>query len=100
MPSMGGHTRCPLQITGVQSVGVGGRLYTALAPVVVDTRPPPTSTAQEAAPSAARLRVAEAETVVFPRDGASVDQRPDSVRRERAIERYRENGRRPPRRRR
>jgi hypothetical protein len=87
-----------LQITGVQPVGVGGRVYTAFAPVVVDTRPPPTSTAQEAAPAAARLRVAEAETVVFPREGASVDQRPESVRRERAIERYRQHGRRPPRR--
>jgi hypothetical protein len=88
-----------LQITGVQPVGVGGPVYTALAPVVVDAPPPPTSTAQEAAPATARMRVAEAETVVFPRQGASVDQRPESVRRERAVERYRENGRRPPRRR-
>jgi hypothetical protein len=87
-----------LQITGVQPVGVGGRNYSALAPVVVDTPPPPTSTAQEAAPAVAQARIAEAETVVFPRRGASVDQRPESLRRERAVERYRQNGRPPGRR--
>src|SRR3954451_7273646 len=98
MTSMGGRTRCALQVTGIQPVGTGGRSFTAFAPVVVDSPPPPTSTAQEAAPAAAQARIAEAETVVFPRRGASVDQRPESLRRERAVARYRENERRPPRR--
>jgi hypothetical protein len=87
-----------LQVTGIQPVGAGGQVFTAFAPVVVDSPPLPTSTAQEAAPHAARMRIAEAETVVFPRHGASVDQRPESLRRERAVERYRQNERRPPRR--
>jgi hypothetical protein len=70
-------------------------VYSALAPVVTESRALPTSTAQEAAPAAAQARIAEAETVVFPRRGPSVDQRPDALKRERAIERYRDHGRRP-----
>jgi hypothetical protein len=88
----------PLQVTGVQPVGRG---YIALAPVVVDNRPPPTSTAREAGSAAVQAaRLASAETVVFPRAGASIDRRPDELKRERAIERYRELLVPPPRRRR
>jgi hypothetical protein len=82
-----------VQITGVQAVGVGGRVYSALAPVVTEPAPLPTSTAREASPATAQARVAQAETVVFPRRGPSVDQRPDEVKRERAVERYREHRR-------
>jgi hypothetical protein len=80
-------------VTGVQAVG--GRGYVALAPVVVDdTRPPPASTAQEAGPAAVQAaRAADAEAVVFPRRGASVDQRPDELKYARASARYREHAR-------
>ena len=80
-----------VQVTGVQPVGRG---LVALAPVVVDTRPPPTSTAPEAGPAATRAAMlARAETVVFPRSGPSVDRRPEELRREHALARYREHSR-------
>jgi len=80
-------------VTGVQAVG--GRGYVALAPVVVDdTRPPPVSTAQEAGPAAVlAARASDAEAVVFPRRGGSVDQRPDELKYARASARYREHAR-------
>ena len=85
-----------MQVTGVQAVG--GRGYVALAPVVVDTRQLPTSTAQEAGPAAAHAaRVLSGETVVFPREGASIDRRPAGLKYARAVEKYRENARRPKR---
>jgi hypothetical protein len=83
-----------VQVTGVQAVG--GRGYVALAPVVVDTRQMPTSTAKEAGPAAAHAaRVLSGETVVFPRDGASIDRRPAELKYARALEKYREHRRRP-----
>jgi hypothetical protein len=81
-----------LQVTGVQAVG--GRGYVALAPVVVEARELPTSTAQEAGPSAAlAARLADAEAVVFPRHGASLDQRPADLKQARAAAKYREHAR-------
>ncbi len=79
-------------VTGVQAVG--GRGYAGLAPVVVDARELPTSTAREAGPAAAlAARLADAEAVVFPRHGASVDQRPADLKHERAAAKYREHAR-------
>jgi hypothetical protein len=81
-----------LQVTGVQAVG--GRGYVALAPVVVETRALPTSTAQEAGPAAAlAARLADAESVVFPRHGANVDHRPSDLKQARAAAKYREHAR-------
>jgi hypothetical protein len=78
-----------MHITGVQAVG--GRGYVALAPVVVDTRQLPTSTASEAGPTATHAaRLLSGETVVFPREGASIDRRPAKLKYERAVEKYRE----------
>ena len=80
---------------------MGGRGYVALAPVVVETRALPTSTAQEAGPAAAlAARLADAESVVFPRHGASVDQRPADLKQARAAAKYREHARVEPVRRR
>jgi hypothetical protein len=81
-----------VQVTGVQAIG--GRGYVALAPVVVEARELPTATAQEAGPAAAlAARLADAESVVFPRHGASVDQRPVGLKQARAAAKYREHAR-------
>ena len=80
-----------MQVTGVQPIG--GARYVALQPVVVETRQPPSATAQEAGPAAAQARLAEAETVVFPRRGASIDHRPDELKQAKAAAKYRENQR-------
>jgi hypothetical protein len=81
-----------LQVTGVQPIG--GARYVAMQPVVVETREPPTATAQEAGAAAAQAaRLAAAETVVFPRRGASIDQRPDDLKQSKAAAKYRENQR-------
>jgi hypothetical protein len=81
-----------LQVTGVQPIG--GARYVALQPVVVETRQPPAATAQEAGAAAQQAaRLAEAETVVFPRRGASIDQRPDELKHSKAAAKYRENER-------
>ena len=80
-----------MQVTGVQAVGARG--YVALAPVVVETQPSPTSTAREASPAVQAARALEAEAVVFPRRGASVDRRPAELKHARAIARYLENTR-------
>jgi hypothetical protein len=81
-----------LQVTGVQPIG--GARYVALQPVVVETRELPAATAQDAGPAAAQAaRLAEAQTVVFPRRGASIDQRPDELKQAKAAAKYRENQR-------
>jgi hypothetical protein len=81
-----------LQVTGVQPIG--GARYVALQPVVVETREPPTATAQEAGGAAAQAaRLAGAETVVFPRRGPSIDQRPDELKQSKAAAKYREQQR-------
>ena len=71
-----------------------GKRYAALAPVVVEARELPTSTAQEVGPDAAvAARLADAESVVFPRQGASFDHRPVDLKQARAAAKYREHDR-------
>ncbi|MCU1427082.1 MAG: hypothetical protein JWL83_1082 [Actinomycetia bacterium] len=93
-----GARRCNLQITGIQPVG--GARFGAVSAVVVDDKPVlPSATAKEAGGAAQRAaRASEAETVVFPRRGALVDQRPDAMKRARAVAKYREQGAAEPRR--
>jgi hypothetical protein len=85
-----------VQVIGAVPVGSTGlRSVTAQ---VSDGGVRPSSTVDAAAVEArgGEARRLEAETVVFPRgDGARLDARPDTLRRRRAVQRYREDGDRP-----
>jgi hypothetical protein len=82
-----------VQITGIQPVG-GARFAGVTAVVVPDRPAPPSATAAEAGTAALQAaRQIDAETVVFPRRGASVDQRPDDLKHAKALAKYREHER-------
>ena len=83
-----------MQVTGIQTAGARG--FGSLTAAVVDTTPPASqvpagSPELERAPTTTRPLHPEA--VVFPRDGKSVDRRSVQLRRQKANERYREDGR-------
>jgi hypothetical protein len=65
-----------------------------MTPIVVDDKPASTTTVPRDAPqnTQAAVKMAIGETVVFPHNGPSVDQRPDELKRQRAAQRYKENG--------
>jgi hypothetical protein len=83
-----------VQVTGVQPAS--GARFVGVAAVVVEDRPPPQpATAAEAGTAAVQAaRQIDAETVVFPRRGQSVDQRPADLKRAKAAKKYREHERR------
>ena len=84
-----------MEITGVQAVGA--RSLGSVSVTVTNASPTaPTVGAigdADHAGAGAALREVHPETVVFPREGKPLDQRPVDLRQQRATARYREDGR-------
>ncbi len=77
-------------VTGIQAVGAKG--FTTVQVAASDPRDAARGRAGAEARATTPTRAGEPQPVVFPRSGPSVDQRPVSMRRLKAAERYRRDG--------